>query len=94
MIDQECREPVQVFVRIRDVFELEREANVAKVWSWDDSSMIEETSSRQRMYTFDRCFDPSVRNQEVYELAVQSNVYNVLKGTNGTIITCMISHVY
>ena len=83
-------EAVRVFVRIRPLNKRELAENQGNGWSFNETSMIEDTQNGQRSYAYDTCFGPNSTNQQVYDIVGKPVVLKAMEGYNGTVFTCKL----
>lgn len=74
---------VQVAVRVRPVLSYEKKENVCQVDKHTNSVQIGGKSGPR--FTFDRVFDPSTTQAQLFEQAVQPLIHKCLQGYNATI---------
>jgi hypothetical protein len=53
-----------------------------------DSEVEVSTNGRSKIMNFERCFDESTNNHQVYMKAIQPLLHQCLRGVDGTIFTC------
>ena len=80
-------EAVRVFVRIRPLNKRELAEKQTIGWNFNETSMLQDTQNGQRVYAFDRCFNPDGFNKEVYDIVGKPVVLKALEGFNGTVFT-------
>lgn len=78
--DSSC---VQVAVRVRPVLTWEKKECVCQAFG--DSSSIQIGGSNGPRFTFDRVFDPSTTQAQLYQHAVAPLIHKCLQGYNATI---------
>jgi hypothetical protein len=81
-------EAVRVFVRIRPLNRRELAEKQTIGWNFNETSLLQDTQNGQRVYAFDRCFNPDQNNKEAYEVVGKPVVLKALEGFNGTVFTC------
>ena len=81
-------EAVRVFVRIRPLNKRALAEKQTIGWNFNETSMLQDTQNGQRVYAFDRCFNPDGMNKEVYDVVGKPVVLKALEGFNGTVFTC------
>jgi hypothetical protein len=81
-------EGIRVFVRIRPLNKREIADKQTIGWDFNSTSLLEDTQNGQRVYAFDRCYNPDENNKEVYELVGKPVILKAMEGYNGTVFTC------
>jgi len=80
-------EGIRVFVRIRPLNKREIADKQTIGWDFNSTSLLEDTQNGQRVYAFDRCYNPDENNKEVYELVGKPVILKAMEGYNGTVFT-------
>ena len=57
---------IKVSVRIRPLNQRELDENQSEGFTYSATAIKESTTSGEKVYQFDHCFDPSTQNQEAY----------------------------
>ncbi len=83
-----AEEGIKVFVRIRPLNKREIAEKQTIGWDFNSTSLLEDTQNGQRVYAFDRCYNPDENNQDVYELVGKPVILKAMEGYNGTVFTC------
>lgn len=81
-------EGIRVFVRIRPLNKREIADKQTIGWDFNSTSLLEDTQNGQRVYAFDRCYNPDENNKAVYDLVGKPVILKAMEGFNGTVFTC------
>jgi hypothetical protein len=81
-------EGIRVFVRIRPLNKREIADKQTIGWDFNSTSLLEDTQNGQRVYAFDRCYNPDENNKDVYDLVGKPVILKAMEGYNGTVFTC------
>ena len=83
-------EGIRVFVRIRPLNKREIAENQTIGWDFNSTSLLEDTQNGQRVYAFDRCYNPDENNKAVYEVVGKPVILKAMEGYNGTVFSCKL----
>jgi len=78
---------IKVSVRIRPLNQRELGENQTMGFEYNNTSLLEKTTTGQKVYRFDHCFGPKSTNEEAYTSVGKSLVMHALDGYNATIFT-------
>ena len=57
---------IKVSVRIRPLNKRELDENLGEGFTYSSTAIKESTTSGEKLYHFDHCFDPNTQNEEAY----------------------------
>lgn len=75
---------IKVSVRIRPLNTRELGENQTMGFEFNNTSLLEKTTTGQKIYCFDNCFGPDSNNEEAYNKVGKSLVMHALDGYNAT----------
>lgn len=82
---EEEEQSIRVAVRIRPLVGRELESETSIDWQFNEQSIIDDSDTGRKAYTFDRVFGPNATTGDVYATLARPVVQRVLQGYNGTV---------